>query len=146
MTTKNRMVVQDVYKRQVGCIVFFTTIAIVAGKLSAGALPAYMIVLIVVLPLVMGIVCGWIAGLFLRKDRNDRITICSLIITIILTSIVGFIFNDYIMPKPVLNFMLIGKMCIRDRHNVVYNLLTLASYKIIRGEISNGVMSIFLPM
>lgn len=92
----------------VGCIVFFTTIAIVAGKLSAGALPAYMIVLIVVLPLVIGIVCGWIAGLFLRKDRNDRITICSLIITIILTSIVGFIFNDYIMPKPVLNFMLIG--------------------------------------
>ena len=92
----------------VGCIVFFTTIAIVAGKLSAGALPAYMIVLIVVLPLVIGIVCGWIAGPFLRKDRNDRITICSLIITIILTSIVGFIFNDYIMPKPVLNFMLIG--------------------------------------
>ena len=33
----------------VGCIVFFTTIAIVAGNLSSGNMPAYMIPLIVIL-------------------------------------------------------------------------------------------------
>src|SRR5699024_5888289 len=36
----------------VGCIVFFSTVAIVAGNLSAGDLPAYMIALVVILPLV----------------------------------------------------------------------------------------------
>ena len=46
----------------VGCIVFFTTIAIVAGNLSAGSLPAYMIALVVVLPLIIGAVCGFISG------------------------------------------------------------------------------------
>ena len=34
----------------VGCVVFFVTIAIVAGNLSAGSLPPIMIVLVVVLP------------------------------------------------------------------------------------------------
>ena len=42
----------------VGCIVFFTMIAIVAGNLSAGDLPAYMIALVVILPLLIGIVTG----------------------------------------------------------------------------------------
>lgn len=51
----------------VGCIVFFTTIALVAGNLSTGELPAYMIVLVVLLPLVIGVVTGLLAGLVLKK-------------------------------------------------------------------------------
>lgn len=42
----------------VGCIVFFTTIALVAGNLSAGEMPAYMIALVVLLPLAIGVVTG----------------------------------------------------------------------------------------
>ena len=92
----------------VGCIVFFTTVAIVAGNLTAGELPAYMIALVVILPLVIGAAAGLLAGLFLKKERSSRGTLLLLILNILIASGVGFIFNDLVMPKPVLNFMLIG--------------------------------------
>lgn len=92
----------------VGCIVFFTTIAIVAGNLSAGSLPAYMIALVVILPLVIGVVCGLVFGLVLKREMSDTVTLITLLIAILFTSAVGFFFNNQVMPKPVLNFMLIG--------------------------------------
>lgn len=92
----------------VGCVVFFTTVAIVAGNLSAGDLPAYMIAVVVVLPLVIGAVIGIFAGFILKKERNDKQTLLILIIMILAASCAGFIFNNLLLPKPVLNFMLIG--------------------------------------
>lgn len=92
----------------VGCVIFFSTIAIVAGNLSAGELPAYMIALVVVLPLVIGVVVGLLAGLVLKKERSTPVTMVLLIVMIVAASGVGFWFNNYVMPSPVLNFMLIG--------------------------------------
>lgn len=92
----------------VGCIVFFTTIAIVAGNLSAGDLPSYMIALVVILPLLIGIVTGLVAGLVLKKERSKSVTLALLFVMIIITSGIGFIFNTLVLPRPVLNFMLIG--------------------------------------
>lgn len=92
----------------VGCIVFFTTIAIVAGNLSAGDLPAYMIALVVILPLVIGVVVGLLAGIVLKKEKDTKATLITLLIMILVASAVGFIFNNYVLPKPILNFMLIG--------------------------------------
>lgn len=92
----------------VGCVIFFFMIAIVAGNLSAGELPAYMIVLVVVLPLVIGVVVGLLAGLVLKKERSTPVTMVLLIVMIVAASGVGFWFNNYVMPSPVLNFMLIG--------------------------------------
>lgn len=91
----------------VGCIVFFSTIAVVAGNLSAGDLPAYMVALVVLLPLVIGVVTGFLAGLVLKKERNAQITLLLLVLMILLASAVGFLFNR-LLPRPVLNFMLIG--------------------------------------
>ena len=93
----------------VGCVVFFTTISIVAGQLSSGDLPAYMIALIVVLlPLLIGAAVGVIAGFVLKKDRGTAITLLMLGALILIASGVGFIFNTMVLPSPVLNFMLIG--------------------------------------
>lgn len=92
----------------VGCIVFFTTIAIVAGSISAGDLPAYMIALVVLLPLLIGVVTGLLAGFVLKKERSKKVTLILLISMIIVASAVGFIFNILVLPRPVLNFMLIG--------------------------------------
>lgn len=91
----------------VGCIVFFTTIAIVAGNLSAGELPAYMIALVVILPLVIGIITGLIAGVILKKETTMPVTVLLLCGTILMASGVGFVCNS-LLPSPVLNFMLIG--------------------------------------
>lgn len=92
----------------VGCIVFFITIATVAGSLSAGDLPAFMIALVVVLPLLIGVVTGLGAGIVLKKERSKSGTLLLLISMIIVASAVGFLFNSLVLPRPVLNFMLIG--------------------------------------
>lgn len=92
----------------VGCVVFFITIAIVGGHLSAGELPAYMIALVILLPLVIGIAMGCLAGLLLKKECGPKATLARLIGMILAASVVGFIFNTWVLPRPVLNFMLIG--------------------------------------
>lgn len=91
----------------VGCIVFFSTVAIVAGNLSAGDLPAYMVALVVLLPLVIGVITGLLAGFVLKKERRTSATLALLILTILIASGVGFLCNS-LLPRPVLNFMLIG--------------------------------------
>lgn len=92
----------------VGCVVFFTTVAVVAGRLSAGELPAYMIALVVIIPLVIGVVTGVAAGFILRPDRSRGMTLVLLLIMITAVSAVGFVFNSFVLPRPVMNFMLIG--------------------------------------
>lgn len=91
----------------VGCIVFFTTIAVVAGNLSAGEIPAYAIALVVLLPLVIGAAVGFLAGLLLKKERSASATLALLLASILTASGVGFVCNQF-FPQPVLNFMLIG--------------------------------------
>ncbi|MBS6700732.1 MAG: GNAT family N-acetyltransferase [Clostridiales bacterium] len=91
----------------VGCIVFFTVVALVAGMLSAGALPAYLIALIVLLPLVIGVLTGLLSGFLLKKERSAPVTLLLLLLTILFASGVGFLCNA-LLPRPMLNFMLIG--------------------------------------
>lgn len=91
----------------VGCIVFFTVIGFVAGNLSSDKLPIYKIALVVLMPLFIGMCVGLLAGLLLKKENKVSVTLILLIIMILLASLAGFICNSLI-PRPVLNFMLIG--------------------------------------
>ncbi|MEG2380554.1 MAG: cation:proton antiporter [Oscillospiraceae bacterium] len=92
----------------VGVVVFFSVISVVAGTISEQKLPAYMILLVLLLPLLIGVVTGLLGGILLKKERPAKATIPILIGLIILTSIIGFVFNNMVLPKPLLNFMLIG--------------------------------------
>lgn len=92
----------------VGCIVFFTTIAIVAGNISTNNLSPFMIVLVVLLPLIIGIVIGFLTGFILKKQKGKKKSIAILIAGILISSGIGFLFNNVVLPAPVLNFMLIG--------------------------------------
>lgn len=92
----------------VGVIVFFSTISIISANLSEQKLPAYMILLVVLLPIIIGIVTGLLAGVVLKRERSTKVTVLLLSATILISAGVGFIFNDLVLPKPVLNFMLIG--------------------------------------
>lgn len=92
----------------VGVIVFFTTITIVAGNISEQKLPAYMIAVVVLLPLAIGAAVGIPAGFLLKKERSRGLTLAILIIMILVTAALGFWCNTYLVPKPVLNFMLMG--------------------------------------
>lgn len=92
----------------VGCIVFFTTITLVSSNLSGQGLSFVMIGLVVILPLIIGAVCGILSGFILKRKQSDTSTLITILATIILTSLVGFFFNSVILKSDVLNFMLIG--------------------------------------
>lgn len=92
----------------VGVVVFFTTVAIVARKVSGGGMPIYMIPVMILLPLIIGVVAGVPAGLLLKKEHSKPVTLIILIVMIVLTSAIGFVCNTYLMPAPLLNFMLMG--------------------------------------
>ncbi|AVQ39727.1 potassium transporter [Clostridium botulinum] len=92
----------------VGVVVFFSTISIISAKISEQKLPIYMILLIMLLPIIIGIGTGLLAGFLLKKENTPQKTLVLLITIILISSGVGFIFNKVILPEPVLNFMLIG--------------------------------------
>lgn len=92
----------------VGCIVFFTTVAVVAGNLSADDLPVHMIMLVVLFPLLLGIATGMFAGIILKRVMSRRIALLLLLLSVLFTSFAGFFFNNYLLPKPLLNFLLLG--------------------------------------
>lgn len=103
----------------VGVILFFTTMGIVAGKLSDQKLPAYMIAVILLLPLLIGFLIGLPAGFLLKKESSKIKTRILLSAMILLTSILGFLCNTYLMPKPILNFMLMGMAFSATFSNIV---------------------------
>ena len=92
----------------VAVVVFFSSISIISASLSEQKMPAYLIALVVLLPLLIGAATGILAGLLLKKHRGKGGTIALLAVTLLLASAVGFFFNEVVIPKPVLNFMLIG--------------------------------------
>lgn len=92
----------------VGVAVFFTTIAIVARHISGNGMPLYMIPVMIVLPLIIGFCTGFPAGKLLKKERSTLQTRIILMAMIIVTTIIGYFCNTYLMPSPLLNFMLMG--------------------------------------
>ena len=92
----------------VAVVVFFSTISLVSANISEQKVPMYMILVFIFLPIVIGIATGLLTGLVLKKECSEKSTLLILIAAILVTSGAGFVFNNLILPKPVLNFMLIG--------------------------------------
>lgn len=92
----------------VGVVVFFTVLSIVSVQVSAQAMPSWVIVLTPILPLVIGALVGIPAGFALKKERKPTVSLFILLGFILLAAVVGFLCNRFLMPEPVLNFMLIG--------------------------------------
>ncbi|MCI2047264.1 MAG: cation:proton antiporter [Faecalibacterium sp.] len=92
----------------VGVVVFFTTIAVVARQLSGGGMPLIMIPVMIFLPLLIGAVTGLPTGLLLQKVHSKALTLTLLLAMIAVTAGIGLFYNTYLMPSPLLNFMLMG--------------------------------------
>ncbi|MEF9893806.1 MAG: cation:proton antiporter [Anaerorhabdus sp.] len=92
----------------VGVVVFFTVIAVVARSISGQDMSLIVIPIMILLPLVIGFFTGLPAGLLLKKKNSKTWTLVVLISMILLTAFVGILCNTYLMPAPILNFMLMG--------------------------------------
>lgn len=76
--------------------------------MSNGGLPAYAIVLAIILPLAIGAIIGALFGLILRFKMNRGVTLLTTAVGIVATVAVGYMLNVYVMPAPILNFMMMG--------------------------------------
>ncbi|MGN1340982.1 MAG: cation:proton antiporter [Oscillospiraceae bacterium] len=92
----------------VGVTVFFTVISIVARHVSCGAMEIWMIPVMIFLPLVIGAAVGVPTGFLMKRFSGKYAQMIILVLGIILTSVAGTLCNTYLMPSPVLNFMLMG--------------------------------------
>lgn len=98
----------------IGLIVFFTVIGIVSGLLSGGdGFPLYFVPLMIIIPMVIGGITGYITGTVLKKVKLDsansdkQIAIVT-IVAILATAGIGIFINNYIFNKSVVNLMIVG--------------------------------------
>lgn len=92
----------------VGALVFFTVIALVAANISTQQIPVYQVLFFVFLPVLLGIVTGFITGKLLQHFKSARASLSILIAMLLVSSAIGLILNEMVLPAPVLNFLLIG--------------------------------------
>ena len=92
----------------VGIAVFFTVNACIAREVSGGAIPLYMIPVMIFLPIGIGAATGFPAGLILRKMKSRAGIVAVLLIDITCTAVIGILLNRYVFTTITLNYMLIG--------------------------------------
>lgn len=92
----------------VGALVFFLVIAVVTARTSTRQIPVFVVVLLVFFPVILGAVIGFAAGKLLGRVRSPRGSVLAASAMILFSTAVGLILNWYVLPAPVLNFLLIG--------------------------------------
>lgn len=92
----------------VGITVFFTVNSLVARQVSGGAVPLYMIPVMIFLPVTIGAVVGFPTGLLLKRCGNKVKTLAVLLFGITLTMLIGWLFNTVLLSGITLNYMLMG--------------------------------------
>ncbi|MDD5922145.1 MAG: cation:proton antiporter [Eubacteriales bacterium] len=92
----------------VGIAVFFSVNSYIASRVSGGAVPLYMIPVMIFLPIAIGLLPGFAAGLVLRKKESRTAVLSVLLIGITVTAGIGLFFNVYVFTGISLNYMLMG--------------------------------------
>lgn len=75
---------------------------------SKGAIPLYMIPVMIFLPILIGVIVGLPTGLLLKKCHNKSSNLTVLLLGITITMLIGWIINTYLLSGVILNYMLMG--------------------------------------
>lgn len=92
----------------VAIVVFFTVNSILSSSVSGGAVPLYMIPVMILLPVSIGAAVGFPAGWLLRRTRGRGWTLAVLLAGITLTAGIGWLINTRVLSGITLNYMLMG--------------------------------------
>lgn len=88
--------------------VFLLVMGIVLGKTSGGSVPGYLIPMVVFFPLLIGSATGGLTALAMKKLKSAKGCAIAVLLGVILTAVLTMEANIYLMPVPILNFMLSG--------------------------------------
>ena len=116
----------------VGALVFFLVVAFVSAHLSTTGVPLPVVICLVFLPVLIGIITGFLTGKLLQHSKTQNVNLTTMLIMLLLSAGIGFIINA-MLPTPVLNFMLIGM----SFSTVFSNMIT--------EQQLNGIMNIMNP-
>ena len=92
----------------VGIAVFFTVNSLIARVASGGAVPMYMIAVMIFLPILIGAAVGFPTGLLLKKVRGKAANLAVLLCGITVTMLAGWLLNTYLLSGIALNYTLMG--------------------------------------
>ncbi len=87
---------------------FISVMGVVLHHTSNGSIPGYLILLIVAFPLLIGTLVGWPLSLVLKRIASGKKRAAVLLGGIVLTAGLTMFANTYLMPFPVLNYMMSG--------------------------------------
>ncbi len=92
----------------VGIVVFFTVNSLIARQVSAGTMAWYMVPVMIFLPILIGILPGFVAGKLLRRCKNRGAMMAVILGMIVITAGLGWLCNTYLTPGVSLNYVLMG--------------------------------------
>lgn len=92
----------------VGALVFFLVIAVVTARTSTRQIPVFVVVLLVFFPVILGAAIGFLTGKLLCRIHSPKSSFIATSAMILGSTAAGLILNWYVLPAPVLNFLLIG--------------------------------------
>ncbi len=88
--------------------VFLSVMGVVLHNTAGGSIPGYLFFLIILLPILIGLLAGFPTSLLLKKIHSAKARAFAVFGGTILTATLTLFANTYLMPFPVLNFMLSG--------------------------------------
>ena len=88
--------------------VFISVMSVVLGQTSGGTVPASLVLLVVLFPVVIGIGVGVPVSAILRRGKCRKRNAAVAFLGVLVTAGLTMAANTYLMPFPVLNFMLSG--------------------------------------
>lgn len=92
----------------VGALIFFTVIALVTARVSTEEISIALILIMVFLPVLVGAFIGFFTGKMLQKASSQGSSVLIVIGMILVSSAVGLLLNNVVLPSPTVNFMLLG--------------------------------------
>lgn len=92
----------------VGALVFFTVVGVVSSQVSGTGLPLPAVLLLVFFPVLLGAASGWITGKLLARQHTEGCSLRAMAGMLLLTAGIGLFLNNWVLPVPVLNFLLLG--------------------------------------
>lgn len=92
----------------IAIIVFFTIITIVSTILGTSSISPFMVVLMTILPFIIGIIVGFLTTLIIKKIKNPKFALLTMIGFLLVCVVSGLLFDKFVFGTFSINFLLVG--------------------------------------
>lgn len=92
----------------VAIVVFLSVMAMTLQKTAGGSIPVYLIGLVILIPVMIGGGVGFLTGIALKRVKAKRSKMILVLVGVLFAAGMTVLVNHFLMPIPMLNFMLTG--------------------------------------